>query len=551
VIPDRSAHDLWNDGEPEPLRLDLGPWSLELRRAGSLSNLSFAGVPVLRAVRAVLRDRDWRTAPTVVHDVTTGPRELRVSGAFHDEHGEDVLDADWQLSARGDDRELAVEFAATARSTFQRNRFGLVVLHRPDDAGTALEVTHPDGSTTPARFPEAIAPHQPARDVAALRWSRPGVDVTVEFDGDVFEMEDQRNWTDASFKTYSTPLSEPFPVTLVPGAGVNQRVLVRCTPNARPVPVAPAPTRIDLVPTGEALPQWGTTLVVPGFEGPLLVELVLSDPVWPGVLEAATGSGRPLDVRIVTDDPVALAGVCAHLRDANLVRLGVHSQQSHVSTPELWSALRAAAVGLPGDLVAGARSHFTELNRTLDRLPGDAAGVVFASTPQMHDTGRDQFLEALAIQRLTALQAVSTAAGRPVHVGPVTARARFNAVATTPWRVGRDHVRRDPRVDARGFAAWVVASAAAFSVPGVASVTFGDVDGPAGESLVLLAGCAGRERLDLAEGCVLPQEVHLLAARAGGRDVALVANLADGGRRLDLGGTVLDLEPGQVLRHLV
>ena len=30
--------------------------------------------------------------------------------------------------------------------------------------------------------------------------------------GDVFEIEDQRNWTDGSFKTYSTPLSLPFPV---------------------------------------------------------------------------------------------------------------------------------------------------------------------------------------------------------------------------------------------------------------------------------------------------------------------------------------------------
>ena len=33
----------------------------------------------------------------------------------------------------------------------------------------------------------------------------------VAFDGDIFEMEDQRNWTDASYKIYSTPLRLPFP----------------------------------------------------------------------------------------------------------------------------------------------------------------------------------------------------------------------------------------------------------------------------------------------------------------------------------------------------
>ena len=35
------------------------------------------------------------------------------------------------------------------------------------------------------------------------------------FEGELFELEDQRNWTDASFKTYPTPvaLSDPRPMT--------------------------------------------------------------------------------------------------------------------------------------------------------------------------------------------------------------------------------------------------------------------------------------------------------------------------------------------------
>lgn len=33
--------------------------------------------------------------------------------------------------------------------------------------------------------------------------------VISEFEGDVFEMEDQRNWTDASYKTYCTPWGCP------------------------------------------------------------------------------------------------------------------------------------------------------------------------------------------------------------------------------------------------------------------------------------------------------------------------------------------------------
>ncbi|WP_380160831.1 hypothetical protein [Kineococcus sp. R86509] len=366
---------IWRDEEPGPRRVDLGPWSLELRRGGSLSNLTFSGVPVLRAVRGVLRDRDWRTAPATVLDVTTRDGELRFQGPFHDEGGEDVVDATWEIGARA-------------------------------DAGTPLRVRHPDGAWTASEFPVAIAPHQPARDVAELRWSRPGVDVAVEFRGDVFELEDQRNWSDASFKTYSTPLSEPFPVRLEPGAVVRQQVVVRCAPNALPAPVPARPTRVDLVVTDEPLPQWGTTSDVEGFAGPLLVDLVTADPEWPGVLERARRCGRPLDVRIVTDDPAEVGAVVNATHGVEVLRFGVHSRTTHVSTPELWAALRAACAGLTADLVAGARSHFTELNRTVEVVPADA-GVVFASTPQMHDTGRNQVLEALTVQELTARQAVA------------------------------------------------------------------------------------------------------------------------------------------------
>ena len=37
-------------------------------------------------------------------------------------------------------------------------------------------------------------------------------------------MEDQRNWTDASFKTYGTPLELPFPVEVVSGTKIVQTV---------------------------------------------------------------------------------------------------------------------------------------------------------------------------------------------------------------------------------------------------------------------------------------------------------------------------------------
>ena len=74
-------------------------------------------------------------------------------------------------------------------------------------AGTPLTVVRPDGASTLAEFPRMISPAQPVVDIAGLGYSVQGVNVTITFSGEIFEMEDQRNWTDASYKTYVRPLS--------------------------------------------------------------------------------------------------------------------------------------------------------------------------------------------------------------------------------------------------------------------------------------------------------------------------------------------------------
>ena len=53
-----------------------------------------------------------------------------------------------------------------------------------------------------------------------------GIHARVAFEGDIFEMEDQRNWTDASFKTYCTPLEIPYPVELAKGTKISQKVRI-------------------------------------------------------------------------------------------------------------------------------------------------------------------------------------------------------------------------------------------------------------------------------------------------------------------------------------
>src|SRR5205807_8032589 len=105
-------------------------------------------------------------------------------------------------------------------------RTGFVVLHPiAGVAGEPVEVLHVDGSTEQARFPALIKPYQPFMDIRALTHQvAPGLRVTCRMEGDTFEMEDQRNWTDASYKTYVRPLALPWPYTLSAGTRLEQSV---------------------------------------------------------------------------------------------------------------------------------------------------------------------------------------------------------------------------------------------------------------------------------------------------------------------------------------
>ena len=195
--------------------------------------------------------------------------------------------------------------------------------------------------------------------------------------------------------------------------------------------------------------------------------------------------------------------------------------------------------------MGGTRAHFTELNRRHADLPADLPALTFSSTPQMHAVEPRQIVESIDVQRLTAIEAVRIADGRPVHIGPVTLRPRFNAVAASSAArptgsaegyAALDEHATDPRQASAGLAAWTVASAAAFAVPGVNQRLLvrgvGSAWAPPGRVRLPRPGrpCSSVLRLSGAEAVDAvgaPEGVHVLAGVTGDRLIALVANLRD------------------------
>lgn len=489
----------WGDDETAWSR---GRWALVRRGGGELADISLDGRPVLRSVRLVVRDRDWNTLPLRVDAVRAEDEGLRLEVSATEGGG---LGGAITVRADGDRLEVVADLVCTA--AFETNRTGLVVLHPPQLRGRTLAVGHPDGTEELTRFPADISPHQPATDIVSLSWTSDAGPMRLGLSGDTFEMEDQRNWTDASFKTYSRPLALPFPYPLSAGDRVVQSLILERTAAAPPAParrvdVLSLHARGRLPSIGVAASTAPDALRPDALEPPpgdtVLVELDLASPAWRAALDRAQRAGLPLDVRFVVDEdaPAALArGVRALVGVAvrRVTAFRARGPARHVSDADTVTALREALDRAGLDLAAsgGVRTHFTELNREHHRLPAGLEGIGFALTPLFHDLSTAQLVESVPMQRLVAEQAVRLAHGIPVDIGPIGLLPHVNAVATTAEpRPRRADLRdgygpallaaADPRQDAEGLAAWTVASAAALSIPGVRSLSYFEEWGPRG-----------------------------------------------------------------------
>ena len=181
---------------------------------------------MLRAIAFLVRDENWGTyAPKI-----DGLEIEEAGGSFSVAYRAVCADSRQRLVyeahiSGSSDGSLLFAAVATPETDFVTNRAGFVVLHPADLSGQALKVTHVDGHEEETRFPELISPSQPVFNIRALAHEiTPGVWATCRMEGDAFEMEDQRNWTDASFKTYVRPLALPWGYTLSRGSRHEQSV---------------------------------------------------------------------------------------------------------------------------------------------------------------------------------------------------------------------------------------------------------------------------------------------------------------------------------------
>jgi hypothetical protein len=253
-------------GQPasKPKLLRAGPLTAELDD-GNLRTIRIGGKEAIRGLAFIVRDRNWGTYNPVLSNlkVGQGPNSFDVSYDAVCKDGRQELHYKARIKGSSDGS-LVFEGMATAVTDFLTNRTGFVVLHPIEGvAGHWVRVEHADGRVEEALFPDRIDPTCPFQDIRALTHEvGPGVKVKLTMEGDAFEMEDHRNWNDASYKTYVRPLARPWPFTIAAGESSRQRVTlaIEGTPPSAGAGTADQPVQVRLGAETGRVPAFGMSL---------------------------------------------------------------------------------------------------------------------------------------------------------------------------------------------------------------------------------------------------------------------------------------------------
>ena len=468
---------------------------------GFLRRVKSSGVEVIRSIYGTVRDKNWDTVEPRLKIERVESDDDSFCLEFSAQHEDEPVCFSWKGTIQGRGGTLEFRFDGRAENAFLRNRIGLCTLHPiAECAGKACRVQHSDGVWEEGEFPLFISPYQPFKDIRALSWNPSDrVYASIQFDGDVFEMEDQRNWTDASYKTYSTPLELPFPVELAADEEIHQRVVLTLVAEEHSIPTSKQPSvkivispdleakrvpKIGLCAAGSPLSSLQRQRLARLRLNHLRVDIQFSRSSWKTVLRRAQDEALAINARL------QCALFLNDLAEQNLsdfveaikpdsVDVCLVFHEAEKSTAARWFELAERHLIPKGVRVAtGTNAYFAELNR---QRPSKGAIACYSINPQVHTFDDLSLVETLEAQPVTVESALQFC-DRDLIVSPITLRPRFNPNATDPAEQREDlSSAADPRQSTLFCAAWTVGSLARLlPLDRVQSLTFYETSGPRG-----------------------------------------------------------------------
>jgi hypothetical protein len=542
-----------NEVLPDHVELNAGPLTL-LYEQGGLRSIVSGDTEILRRIYVAIRDRNWCTVMPVFSNLRMDVSRDSFLINFDATNQQDEIAFTWTGIIRGDaDGAISFKMSGEALTTFWRNRIGFCVLYPAFLSGYSCEIQHQDGRVEKAHFPVDISPSQPVLPFVDLKKisykARADMRAEVEFRGDIFEMEDQRNWTDASYKIYCTPLHLAFPVRIQAGTKVSQSIILRLFQQQGKLHQRTAKSyslshdgpkiHVDRTANEIPLPHLGLGISSNGLplsSGEMTrlrcmhlhhirVDLRLSDPAYSKNLESVTRQATELDLKL----EVALLISSQKTKELEKLRSILNKVHPSVCSWLCYVDKEWLVKGISSsDVLNMARAYLTDYDPTIPFCGGTNSDFIFlekglpttdqvqkicfAITPQVHSFDNESLVETLEVQGAAVNSARHLSKGLPVIVSPITLKPRFNPYATED--IPADLIDGlPPQVDARQMslfgAGWTLGSFKYLAEAGTDSVTYFETKGWQGV-METLEGSRQPDSFYSLPGCVFPL-YHVLA----------------------------------------
>jgi D-apionolactonase len=503
------------------LALRAGQLSLLFDRVtGGLRNIAYNDHCVWLGLAMLVRDANWQTVSTRLVKLESKQDDKQFHIAFTAESLSPSIHFAWQAIVRGDEgSRIEYRFLGEAKTAFAANRIGFCLLHPADlCSGQPLRQYRIDGSIVDGSFPSLIEPQivgqYSIRDLSKLEHQfGPSQWAMAEFEGDVFETEDQRNWSDASFKTYCTPLERPFPVSYAIGDRCEQTVRLSIPPSNDKT-AAKTKAEPHVPDTALPRPKFGLVLTSHGTEFPidqreslrqvcqqLAVDHLRYDLVLPPAvdqqLDALERFSSTIELVRFADSRLELALHLPALEDSRweplvdrltdfadaICRILVF--RTGFSTTQINDVrkLRRSTPKLNIPIGGGSDAHFCELNRdqTLGLLPiQELEFVSWSLCPTVHADDSLTLMENVRSLPAMLETAKQFSLNKPLIITPISLRPRFNSVATSKNSNPHQGHLSDARQTQTIAAVWTHQVLKHLTDFGASSITWFEVFGPRG-----------------------------------------------------------------------
>ena len=490
----------------EPEFVSSGPLEVTYE-PGLIRNIRIGGFEVLRMVYFALRDHNWGTLTPIMknHSIKKSKDSFNISLECH--YNERGIKFVTYAKISGDKTgKIIFLLEGKALTDFKTNRIGFCVLHPIIECrGKLCEITTPEGAKENMTFPELISPHQPSCNISQMSWYVDKIGkATISFEGDIFEMEYQRNWTDDSYKTYCRPLELPFPYLLKKGEKVQQKITFSVSQKNIVINKNEDEYYLKFKSREELrLPEVGigksslrSNLSASEIE---LLRRINFDfyefdlefnSNWQSELNQAIkeavdlGSSLSLKIHFSTTDKKRISLLSDFLNDrksliSSILILNKNSiVPSNAFIEEISKRLR---LDFPNSRIgAGTVGFFADINRNRIGIE-NVDFISYSINPQVHAFDNLSLIENLHGQGETVRTAISFAGGKEIHIKPVSLRMQVNPAATSEEGSSKSQLEKiDPRQMSLFGADWTLGSLKNLTQSGASSMTFYETIGEKG-----------------------------------------------------------------------